>query len=76
MIGEIGSPCGRGTYRRTIRSPGEGGKTSQTDQRMTRDQDKRGLTGGQGGTGRSPQGETGHPTVKGTAIPTATKTER
>lgn len=52
------------------------GKTSQTDQMMTRDQDKRGLTGDPGGTGRSPQGETGHPTVKGTAIPTATKTER
>lgn len=73
MIGEIGSPCGRGTYRKTIR---EGGKTSQTDQRMTKDQDKRGLTGDPGGTGRSPQGETGHPTVKGTAITTATKTER
>lgn len=76
MIGEIGSPCGRGTYRRTIRSPGEGGKTSQTDQRMTRDQDKRGLTGGQGGTGTNPQGETGHLTAKETVIPTARKTER
>lgn len=76
MIGEIGSPCGRGTYKRTIRSPGEGGKTSQTDQRMTRDQDKRGLTGGQGGTGTNPQGETGHLTVKETVIPTARKTER
>lgn len=76
MIGEIGSPCGRGTYRRTIRSPGEGGKTSQTDQMMTRDQDKRGLTGGQGGTGTNPQGETGHLTVKETVIPTARKTER
>lgn len=52
------------------------GKTSQTDQRTTRDQDRRGLTGGQGGTGTSPQGETGHLIVKETAIPTATKTER